>query len=298
MASYLRPRRGKKSTAIAQNILLKRGEVFFEAPDTGVGTGAGNIKIGDGTTPYVNLPYFIESGKGGGGNSNIVDLSSSQYNALSQSERNNGSIYSVEVGNDIQLAAKNIPFNNAGTRLSAINVQTAINEMENELPKFIYDEDGKIVGYKTQVGADSVFPFKGGGGSTGLGQLIYSALPNPGLYSATGNSTTGTTLTCPRSGAVTIYYYACNNKGEAVSNVTGLKGLVTKGTDGCYEMVKTTVAAGEELTLKATVGAYAWATVFFFMIYDDTNFDKEIYFSSIGYKGYSTTENEKNLSFN
>ena len=60
MAIYLRPRRGKKSTAESQNIILKRGEVFFESPETGVGTGAGRIKIGDGTSTYSNLPYFLE----------------------------------------------------------------------------------------------------------------------------------------------------------------------------------------------------------------------------------------------
>ena len=61
MAKYLRPRRGKKSTAESQKIVLKRGEVFFECPDTGVGTGAGKIKVGDGTTEYADLPYFSES---------------------------------------------------------------------------------------------------------------------------------------------------------------------------------------------------------------------------------------------
>jgi hypothetical protein len=61
MASYLRPRRGKKATAIAQltaSAPLKRGEIFFEVPDTGVGTGYGNIKMGDGSTGYDALPYF------------------------------------------------------------------------------------------------------------------------------------------------------------------------------------------------------------------------------------------------
>ena len=61
MISILRPRRGKKATAETQNIVLKRGEVFFESPDTGVGTGTGRIKIGDGTTPYKDLPYFIDT---------------------------------------------------------------------------------------------------------------------------------------------------------------------------------------------------------------------------------------------
>ena len=61
MASYLRPRRGKKATATSNNIVLKRGEVFFEVPDTGVGTGMGKIKMGDGTTAYGSLPYFNEA---------------------------------------------------------------------------------------------------------------------------------------------------------------------------------------------------------------------------------------------
>ena len=63
MASYLRPRRGKKATAIAQltaSAPLKRGEVFFEVPDAGIGTGAGKIKMGDGSTAYESLPYFLE----------------------------------------------------------------------------------------------------------------------------------------------------------------------------------------------------------------------------------------------
>lgn len=63
MASFLRPRRGKKATAVAQltaSAPLKRGEIFFEVPDTGCGTGTGKIKMGDGTTAYASLPYFME----------------------------------------------------------------------------------------------------------------------------------------------------------------------------------------------------------------------------------------------
>ena len=63
MASYLRPRRGKKATATSQltaSAPLKRGEVFFEVPDGGVGSGVGKIKMGDGTTAYEDLPYFLE----------------------------------------------------------------------------------------------------------------------------------------------------------------------------------------------------------------------------------------------
>ena len=39
---------------------LARGEIFFEVPDTGAGTGKGKIKMGDGIHDYSDLPYFIE----------------------------------------------------------------------------------------------------------------------------------------------------------------------------------------------------------------------------------------------
>lgn len=61
MESYLRPRRGKASTAISQGLVLKRGEIFFEYSEEGLGIGSGNIKMGDGTTSYSALPYFLES---------------------------------------------------------------------------------------------------------------------------------------------------------------------------------------------------------------------------------------------
>jgi len=55
----LRPYRGTKTKALEENIVLGEGEVFFEFPESGVGTGKGKIKMGDGNTPYGELPYFI-----------------------------------------------------------------------------------------------------------------------------------------------------------------------------------------------------------------------------------------------
>lgn len=65
MASYLRPRRGKKSTADSSAIVLKKGEVFFEIDNNGISTGenakaCGKIKLGNGVTVYSNLGYFID----------------------------------------------------------------------------------------------------------------------------------------------------------------------------------------------------------------------------------------------
>ena len=62
MSSFLRPRRGKQSTAastLTASNPLKRGEIFFEVPTGGVGTGTGKLKMGDGSTAYANLPYFL-----------------------------------------------------------------------------------------------------------------------------------------------------------------------------------------------------------------------------------------------
>lgn len=64
MASYFRPLRGTRASALEQldgNAPLKNGEVFFEYPDGGPGSGPGKIKMGDANgTPYSELPYFID----------------------------------------------------------------------------------------------------------------------------------------------------------------------------------------------------------------------------------------------
>ena len=64
MASYFRPLRGTRASALEQldgNAPLKNGEVFFEYPDGGPGSGPGKIKMGDANgTPYSDLPYFID----------------------------------------------------------------------------------------------------------------------------------------------------------------------------------------------------------------------------------------------
>ena len=81
MASYLRPRRGQKSTAETQAIVLKKGEVFFEignggTPTTGSSaTSFGKIKMGDGTTVYANLGYFLDV------DTSVVDWDNTGYSS-------------------------------------------------------------------------------------------------------------------------------------------------------------------------------------------------------------------------
>lgn len=76
-SSFFRPKRGKKATAETQNIILKPGELFFEYPDTGIGTGSGKVKMGDGSTPYKDLPYFLDNTGSGGGSTVTVDVDDS-----------------------------------------------------------------------------------------------------------------------------------------------------------------------------------------------------------------------------
>ncbi len=61
----------------------------------------------------------------------------------------------------------------------------AVNQLNNNLaqqPIFIYDSSGKITGYKTKVGADSVFPFSG---STDSITLLSSFVGAGGINSRT-----------------------------------------------------------------------------------------------------------------
>lgn len=56
----LLPRRGRRSTMLEKNPVLRKGEVFFEVPEDGVGKGMTRIIIGDGLTPYADLPYAVD----------------------------------------------------------------------------------------------------------------------------------------------------------------------------------------------------------------------------------------------
>ena len=84
MAKILKPRRGKRADAINNNVVLAQGEIFFEVPTTGEGTGTGKIYMGDGTTPYGNLPAFIDLSTKA---DQAVTITYAQYLQMSEQER-------------------------------------------------------------------------------------------------------------------------------------------------------------------------------------------------------------------
>ena len=56
----IRPRRGSLYEFEAINPILAEGEMAIETPDAGVGTGLCRFKLGDGVTPYKQLPYAFD----------------------------------------------------------------------------------------------------------------------------------------------------------------------------------------------------------------------------------------------
>ncbi len=56
----IRPRRGTADEWSIENPILYEGELVVEHPSTGVGTGLCRFKIGNGITPYRELPYAFD----------------------------------------------------------------------------------------------------------------------------------------------------------------------------------------------------------------------------------------------
>ena len=153
VSKVFKPRRGLKSTMTASgksSIVLQKGEMFLEAPSTGMGTGASKIKIGDGTTAYSSLPYAL-----GDTSNDKIDFSSNTATTVATA------LNSVTSGNALKTII-------AGLKQAISLCNTSITQLndDNGGLKFAQDTEGNW-GYITP-GADTVNPFK-----TGDGTLIY-----------------------------------------------------------------------------------------------------------------------------
>lgn len=56
----LKPRRGSKGQWESINPILQYGEIALEHPNQGISYGQCRVKVGDGVTPWNNLPYAID----------------------------------------------------------------------------------------------------------------------------------------------------------------------------------------------------------------------------------------------
>jgi len=139
MGSYLRPRRGKKATATSQGIVLKRGEVFFECPDTGVGTGKGKIKVGDGSSAYASLPYFMEDTDVGNATVAFTDSSTA-------TDKSNNTTYltNIKPANSLITLLTNL-------KQLLVNYNSQLTALNNDLP-FPLAISGSTYGYKKTDG--------------------------------------------------------------------------------------------------------------------------------------------------
>ena len=167
MASYLRPRRGKKATAESQAIVLKKGEVFFEIDANGISTGSsakacGKIKMGDGSTTYSNLGYFIDVDT-----SVIAFTDTATATAAAQ-----GDDYYSQLNAIAPTATVKSIFGNVKSLL--YKMATNLTELNNDIVfPFGIDPDTGDYGYY-KAGADTVTPFKSGGSTVYVGQVITS----------------------------------------------------------------------------------------------------------------------------
>ena len=127
MASYLRPRRGKEATAKSQNIVLKRGEIFFETPAGGVGTGIGRLKMGDGSTSYASLPYFLKQLDL---NDNNTKCAFTNVTAATNKSNNNTYLNNIAPGNSLKTLFQNI-------KQLLLNYNSQLTSLNNDLDKYI-----------------------------------------------------------------------------------------------------------------------------------------------------------------
>ena len=150
MAGYLKPRRGKLATATSQNIVLKRGEVFFEVPTGGVGTGAGKIKMGDGTTAYSSLPYFLEP--------TVIDVAASTIAFTEASSTDNTTLLNaIASGAQLKTIIGNV-------KKLLRNLNSSVTQLNNDLDNYLPLSGGRL----NENASISLTGYTGGSAAVGL----------------------------------------------------------------------------------------------------------------------------------
>ena len=195
VSKVLKPRRGLKSTMASsakKGTVLASGELFVEAPDTGVGTGQHKIKIGDGTTAYNSLPYAI-----GDTSNDKIEFSSNTATTVANA------LNSVASGQSLKTII-------GGLKQAISLCNTSITQLNDETNKInVYvGNDGKIH-FTNKAGADSVLPFSKG--TEGFVETF--TLPNIklGAYNNGSTSVATSNMYIPLYGMNTVSFSITKN---------------------------------------------------------------------------------------
>lgn len=168
VSKIFKPRRGTASimAGTKKSTVLASGELFVEVPNTGVGTGASKIKIGDGTTAYSALPYAL-----GDTSNDQINFSSNTSTTVA------AALNSVVTG----ASLKNIV---AGLKQAISLCNTSITQLNDDTSKIktYVGEDGQIH-FTDVTGADSVLPFSKNNGVESINISSYNITSSNILHS-------------------------------------------------------------------------------------------------------------------
>ena len=141
MASYLKPRRGTYSTAaskLTSSNVLKNGEIFFELNASGAGKGMGKIKMGDGSTNYSSLPYFLS----------LTDCGIS-FTANESTDQISSLVSGVTIPNAFRYIKSSLAYlktqvTNLNNDLNLTRVSVSLSKVTNAIGPYTYHGTGSI----------------------------------------------------------------------------------------------------------------------------------------------------------
>ena len=141
MASYLKPRRGTYSTAaskLTSSGVLKNGEIFFELNASGAGKGVGKIKMGDGSTNYSSLPYFLS-----------LQDSTITFTANESTDQISSLISGVTIPNAFRYIKSSLAYlkkqvTNLNNDLKLTRASVSLSKMPNAIGPYTYYGTGSI----------------------------------------------------------------------------------------------------------------------------------------------------------
>ena len=165
MSKIFKPRRGIASVMRGSKAatVLSKGEFFMECPDTGVGTGKSKIKMGDGVTPYADLPYAIA----GMDPDDPVELANKTYTDQTTA------LNDVRTGNSLKTVLNALK---SAVKLNADSV-SALNDETNQKLPFRLGVSGTTYGYYKN-GSSTITPFRQPTGNAGAAQVLQSSGAN------------------------------------------------------------------------------------------------------------------------